>query len=598
MVHILVVDDDPKLNKAVCTYLNDCGFAAKGMLNAREAYDELYNSLYDLIVSDIMMPEVDGFAFAQSVRQVNKHIPILFMSAKDDLPSKQKGFRLGIDDYMVKPIELAELEMRVRALLRRANIEAERKLTVGNLTMDADAMTVEIDGEEVPFATREFNILYKLLSYPKKTFTRAQLMDEFWKNVRQKSIFPPSLFFVYLGVLFLMSGIHTGLIVGMNALGWPDWVQVYIPLLYWGAVAVGLTLFTRRKTRKTYEEPMLKLAKATRQVAEGDFSVYVPPIHTPDRTDYLDQMILDFDKMVEELGSIETLKTDFFSDVSHEFKSPLAVISSNAELLQAGKDLTDEEKECVENIRYATKRLSNLIQNMLKLNKLEKQTIRPMPEEFDLCAQLCECAVQFEDAWEKKNLDFEADLEDSALVYADPGLAELVWTNLLSNAIKFTPEGGTVTLTQKSEDDQAKISVKDSGCGMTKETIQHIFDKFYQGDTSHATNGNGLGLALVKRILELSDGSITVESQPEEGSVFTVGIIGTAFMAGSVFVVTAEPMQIVLCVILAVPAFAGWILPYFVYQKMKAAKTRQVTPFIEKKIEEIYEMCEKGQSLL
>ncbi len=180
MVHILVVDDDPKLNKAVCTYLNDCGFTAKGMLNAREAYEELYNSLYDLIVSDIMMPEIDGFAFAQSVRQVNKHIPILFMSAKDDLPSKQKGFRLGIDDYMVKPIELAELEMRVRALLRRANIEAERKLIVGNLTMDADAMTVEIDGEEVPFATREFNILYKLLSYPKKTFTRAQLMDEFW----------------------------------------------------------------------------------------------------------------------------------------------------------------------------------------------------------------------------------------------------------------------------------------------------------------------------------------------------------------------------------------------------------------------------------
>ena len=180
MIHILVVDDDPKLNKAVCTYLNDCGFTAKGMLNAQEAYEELYNSLYDLIVSDIMMPEVDGFAFAQSVRQVNKHIPILFMSAKDDLPSKRKGFRLGIDDYMVKPVELAELEMRVRALLRRANIEAERKLTVGNLTMDADAMTVEIDGEEVPFATREFNILYKLLSYPKKTFTRAQLMDEFW----------------------------------------------------------------------------------------------------------------------------------------------------------------------------------------------------------------------------------------------------------------------------------------------------------------------------------------------------------------------------------------------------------------------------------
>lgn len=180
MIHILVVDDDEKLNKTVCTWLNDCGFETKSVLGAKEAYDELYNSLYDLIVSDIMMPEIDGFEFARNVREVNKHIPILFMSAKDDLPSKQKGFQLGIDDYMVKPVELAELEMRVRALLRRANIETERKLVVGNLVLDADAMTAEIDGEEIPVATREFNILYKLLSYPKKTFSRAQLMDEFW----------------------------------------------------------------------------------------------------------------------------------------------------------------------------------------------------------------------------------------------------------------------------------------------------------------------------------------------------------------------------------------------------------------------------------
>jgi two-component system OmpR family response regulator len=180
MIHILVVDDDEKLNKTICTWLNGCGFETKGVLGAREAYDELYNSLYDLVVSDIMMPEIDGFEFARNVREVNKHIPILFMSAKDDLPSKQKGFQLGIDDYMVKPVELAELEMRVRALLRRANIETERKLVVGNLVLDADAMTAEIGGEEIPVATREFNILYKLLSYPKKTFSRAQLMDEFW----------------------------------------------------------------------------------------------------------------------------------------------------------------------------------------------------------------------------------------------------------------------------------------------------------------------------------------------------------------------------------------------------------------------------------
>ena len=180
MIHILVVEDDAKLNQLVCTYLSDCGFETHGCLNANDAYDEMYNSLYDLIISDIMMPEVDGFEFARTVRQVNKHIPILFMSARDDLPAKQKGFQLGIDDYMGKPFELDELQLRVRALLRRANIEVERKLTVGNLVLDADGMTAEVDGEELPVTTREFNILYKLLSYPKKTFSRAQLMDEFW----------------------------------------------------------------------------------------------------------------------------------------------------------------------------------------------------------------------------------------------------------------------------------------------------------------------------------------------------------------------------------------------------------------------------------
>lgn len=180
MVHILVVEDDARLNQAVCTYLNDSGFAAKGCLSARAAYDEMYNRLYDLVISDIMMPEIDGFALAESIRRVNGTIPILFMSARDNLPAKQRGFRLGIDDYMVKPIELDELLLRVRALLRRAHIEMERRLTVGNLELDADAMAAVVAGEDVPVTTREFNIVYKLLSYPNKTFSRAQLMDEFW----------------------------------------------------------------------------------------------------------------------------------------------------------------------------------------------------------------------------------------------------------------------------------------------------------------------------------------------------------------------------------------------------------------------------------
>ena len=180
MIHILVVEDDEKLNRAVCTYLRANGYEAKGVLSASDAYDAMYSQLYDFIISDIMMPGIDGFAFAKTVRELNKNIPLLFMSARDDLAAKREGFQIGIDDYIVKPFELDELLLRVQALLRRAHIEQERKLTVGNLTLDADAMTANAGGADIPLTTREFNIIFKLLSYPNKTFSRAQLMDEFW----------------------------------------------------------------------------------------------------------------------------------------------------------------------------------------------------------------------------------------------------------------------------------------------------------------------------------------------------------------------------------------------------------------------------------
>ena len=180
MIKILVVDDDARLTQSVCTVLNDSGYDAKGCLSAQAAYDAMYSHIYDLIISDIMMPGVDGFEFAETVRSLNRSVPILFVSARDDIPAKQRGFDLGIDDYMVKPIEFSELLMRVRALLRRANIEASRRLTVGSLTLDADALTAAVNGEDIPVTTREFNILYKLLSYPNHAFSRSQLMDEFW----------------------------------------------------------------------------------------------------------------------------------------------------------------------------------------------------------------------------------------------------------------------------------------------------------------------------------------------------------------------------------------------------------------------------------
>ena len=180
MFQILVVEDDAELNRTVCAYLNQNGYKATGCLNASDAYDAMYAVMYDLIISDIMMPEIDGFDFAKTVRGLNSEIPILFMSARDDIMSKEKGFRIGIDDYMVKPIDLDELLLRVGALLRRAKIAHSKQLRVGSLLMDADEHTAYLDGQEVPLTVREFNLLFKLLSYPKKTFTRLQLMDEFW----------------------------------------------------------------------------------------------------------------------------------------------------------------------------------------------------------------------------------------------------------------------------------------------------------------------------------------------------------------------------------------------------------------------------------
>lgn len=180
MFKILVLEDDRELNRTVCAFLNNSGYEAVGCLNANEAYDALYENTIDLIVSDIMMPGLDGFEFARNVRDVNNDIPILFMTARDDIASKQRGFRIGVDDYMVKPIDLDELFLRIGALLRRAKIAASRKLEIGNFVMDADEHTAYLGDDEISLTSREFNILYKLLSYPKKTFTRTQLMDEFW----------------------------------------------------------------------------------------------------------------------------------------------------------------------------------------------------------------------------------------------------------------------------------------------------------------------------------------------------------------------------------------------------------------------------------
>lgn len=355
--------------------------------------------------------------------------------------------------------------------------------------------------------------------------------EYFDKRVKRK-IFPISTFLM----VFVAFGLFTTIqmrIIGeqINYKDIPLHSQIVIFGL-WIVAAVVFTLWTNYQISRHYQKPIEEFSEAARKVASGDFSVYLAPHHTADKYTHLDVLFTDFNKMVEELGSIETLKTDFFSNVSHEIKTPLAVIQNNGELLSL-EGLTNERGvEYTENILHATKRLSNLITNMLKLNKLEKQTIKPATELYDVSAQLCECALEFEDVWEKKDIDFEADIEEKTMIEADKGLMELVWTNLLSNAMKFTSPGGKITLSQKSDENIITVSVADTGCGMDENTMNHIFDKFYQGDTSHSTEGNGLGLALVKRILQLSDGEIDVYSKTGKGTVFTVRLPRTCSLSG------------------------------------------------------------------
>lgn len=346
--------------------------------------------------------------------------------------------------------------------------------------------------------------------------------SEFHDTRVKKKIFPLSRFLCVFVAFGLFTTIQMKIIgSAIDYKNIPLHSQIAIFGL-WMVAALVFTLWTGYQVTRHYQKPIEEFSEAAHKVASGDFSVYLAPHHTADKYTHLDVLFADFNKMVEELGSIETLKTDFFSNVSHEIKTPLAVIQNNAELLRLEGITEEKSKEYTENILQATKRLSNLITNMLKLNKLEKQTIKPVPMQYDLCAQLCDCALQFEDVWERKHIEFEADIEERTTIEADEGLLELVWTNLLSNALKFTPPGGTVTLSQTSDEEEITVSVSDTGCGMDEEILSRIFEKFYQGDSSHATEGNGLGLALVKRILQLSDGSIEVKSQAGTGTTFTV----------------------------------------------------------------------------
>ena len=341
-------------------------------------------------------------------------------------------------------------------------------------------------------------------------------------NAQHKSRFPKSIFWIVLAALIVTAGVSEGLIIGMDRLAWNPVIQSHIMVFYWIGAAALLTMLIRSRMKVTYDTPMQEISEATKRVAGGDFTVRIDPIHDADKEDYLDLMIRDLNAMIAELGSIETLKTDFISNVSHEIKTPISVIQNYAQLLQSDNLTEEDRREYSAAISGAASRLSTLITNILKLNRLENQQIRPAKETFDLSACLTDCLLGFETVWEEKQIEIVPEIEDGVMVDSDPELLSIVWNNLLSNAFKFTEPGGTVSVSLKRTDGRAVVSVRDTGCGIAPDEARHIFDKFYQGDTSRASQGNGLGLALVSRIIEMTDGEISMDSEPGKGSVFTV----------------------------------------------------------------------------
>lgn len=289
-------------------------------------------------------------------------------------------------------------------------------------------------------------------------------------------------------------------------------------------LSVLFTTIDVLRRKLTTERITKHIAVATRELVQGNFDTRIEPVGKLITDRNYNEIIDCFNKMAQELGSLETLRTDFIANVSHEMKTPLAVMQNYGALLQS-PNLSEEQRiEYAKGVTDGSRRMADMMTNILKLNRLENQQIYPQSTDFDLGEQLCESLLQYENVWEKAEIEIETEFEENVTVHADSELLSLVWNNLFSNAFKFTPAGGRVSVSLTADENYATVKVQDTGCGMSAEVGSHIFEKFYQGDTSHSTQGNGLGLALVKRVVDILKGEISVESTVGEGTTFTVKI--------------------------------------------------------------------------
>lgn len=274
--------------------------------------------------------------------------------------------------------------------------------------------------------------------------------------------------------------------------------------------------------RKLLMKPVYLLGDAARRVAGGDYSVRIPPQRTDGKKDEFEVIYDDFNLMASELASTEMLKNDFVSNVSHELKTPLAVIQNYATVLQSEALDEEERREYSQKISEAADRLSTLVTNILQVNRIENQKIKPKTQPFNVSEAISRCILNYDLALEAKNITLDTNLDQDLVLDSDENLLDMVWNNLIGNAVKFTPENGRIQISLSKEGDAVRAVFADNGCGIAPDAIKHIFDKFYQADTSHATQGNGLGLTLAKRIVTLLGGEISVQSEPGKGSEFIV----------------------------------------------------------------------------
>lgn len=289
-------------------------------------------------------------------------------------------------------------------------------------------------------------------------------------------------------------------------------------------LSVLFTAFDILRRKLTTERTTRHITAAAKEIVQGNFDTRITPIGKWITDDNYNEIIACFNKMAQELGSLETLRSDFIANVSHEMKTPLAVIQNYGKLLQSPQLSEEQRQEYARGIADGARRIADMITNILKLNRLENQQIFPNTETFDLGEQLCESLLQYEPVWEAAGITLDVSIAEGTLVQADRELLLLVWNNLFSNAFKFTPPGGKVSVCLTTDAAWASVQIRDTGCGMSPEVGRHIFEKFYQGDASHAAQGNGLGLALVKRVVDILQGEISVESTVGAGTAFTVRI--------------------------------------------------------------------------